>query len=326
VTVVRTVLGDIPPSELGVTFSHEHLFIGPGRAVDRFPHLLLDDVDAMVRELAAPISLGLRAVVDAMPADGGRDVSVLAGISRRTGLHVIAPTGLHHDRYYGPGHWSERIGIDELADLFVADIDVGIDAFDYASPIVRRTDHRAGVIKIAGSEGGPSDRDRRVFEAAAIAHRRTGAPILTHCEHGTGALEQLAFLGEHGVAAGHIVLSHTDKVVDVGYHREILSTGAFVEYDQSFRGDGPAGTLALMLEAVIFDGADGQILLGHDAARRTYLEVYGGSPGLSWLLGAFSALMLERGLAQSTIDAFFVANPARAFAFASPAVREVAPA
>jgi predicted metal-dependent phosphotriesterase family hydrolase len=322
VTFVRTVLGDIAPSELGVTHSHEHLFIGPSRAVDRFPHLLLDDVDAMVRELAGPVSLGLRAVVDAMPADGGRDVLALAEISRRTGVQVVAATGLHHDRYYGPGHWSERIGVDELAELFIADIADGIDAFDYAAPIVRRTPHRAGVIKVAGSEGGPSARDRHVMEAAAIAHARTGAPILTHCEHGTGALEQLASLAEHGVGAEHVVLSHTDTVVDAGYHREILSTGAFLEYDQSFRGDGPGGTLAL-LEAVVADGIGGQIVLGHDAARRTYLSVYGGTPGLGWLLGDFSALLLERGIPQATIDAFLVANPARAFAFTAPALPEV---
>lgn len=316
-TVVRTILGDIAPAELGVTYSHEHLYIGPSRAVDRFPHLLLDDVDAMVRELAAPVGLGLRAVVDAMPADGGRDVLALAEISNRARIHVIAATGLHHDRYYGPGHWSERISVDELADLFVADILDGIDAFDYAAPIVRRTEHRAGVIKVAGSQGGPSARDRRVFEAAAIAHRRTGAPILTHCEHGTGALEQLAVLGGLGVAAERVILSHTDKVVDAGYHREILSTGAFLEYDQSFRGDGPDGTLALV-QTMVADGLADQIVLGHDAARRTYLGVFGGAPGLGWLLGDFSALMLERGIPQATVAAFFVDNPARAFAFASP--------
>jgi predicted metal-dependent phosphotriesterase family hydrolase len=322
VTFVRTVIGDIAPSELGVTYSHEHLFIGPSRAVDRVPHILLDDVDAMVQELAGPIGMGLRSVVDAMPADGGRDVLALAEISRRAGLHVVAPTGLHHERYYGPGHWSERITVDELADLFVADIEEGIDAFDYAAPIVRRTEHRAGVIKIAGSEGGPSARDQRVFAAAAIAHSRTGAPILTHCEHGTGALEQVAMLGAYGVAAAHVTLSHTDKVVDPGYHRELASTGAFLEYDQSLRGDGPDGTLALV-EALVADGVSGQIVLGHDAARRSYLSVFDGTPGLGWLLGEFSGLMLERGISPATIDGFFVANPARAFAFDSPTHPEV---
>ncbi|MFP5343862.1 MAG: phosphotriesterase [Candidatus Limnocylindria bacterium] len=316
---VRTVLGDIAPPELGVTYSHEHVFIGPSRAVDRFPHLLLDDVDAMVRELAGPVALGLRAVVDGMPVDAGRDVLALADISRRARIHVVAPTGLHHDRYYGPDHWSERIGVDELAELFVADIMDGIDADDHAGPTVRRTGHRAGVIKIAGSEGGPSPRDARVFEAAAIAHARTGAPILTHCEHGTGGLGQVALLERHGVASAHVVLSHTDKVVDPGYHRELLATGATLEYDGSFRGDDAPGPTLSLIEAMVADGLGGQLVLGHDAARRTYLSVYGGRPGLSWLLGEFSARMRDRGIPGPTIEGFFVANPARAFAFATTA-------
>ena len=63
----------------------------------------------------------------------------------------------------------------------------------------RLSPHRAGVIKVAGSAGGPSARDARVIEAAAEAHHRTGAPILTHCEAGTGALEQVALLEDLGV-------------------------------------------------------------------------------------------------------------------------------
>ena len=111
----------------------------------------------------------------------------------------------------------------------------GIDALDYGGPVLRRTEYRAGVIKVAGSAGGPSPRDGVVFEAAAEAHRSTGAPLLTHCENGTGALEQVRLLGDLGVDARHVVLSHVDKVVDRGYHREILATGAFGEYDNSFR-------------------------------------------------------------------------------------------
>src|SRR5207302_1873412 len=124
---------------------------------------------------------------------------------------------------------------DDLADLFVADILDGIDESDYSGPVVRRTGLRAGVIKIAGSNGGPSAVDRPAFEAGAAAHVRTGVPILTHCENGTGALEQVALLVAGGVDPAHIVLSHVDKVVDRGYHREVLATGAFAEYDGSFR-------------------------------------------------------------------------------------------
>jgi phosphotriesterase-related protein len=317
VTFVRTVLGDIDPAELGVTYAHEHLVIDGGRPVLMAPDFDLSDIELMVSEVAAAAALGLRSVVDAMPCDAGRNATKLAELSRRTGVQIVAPTGLHHERFYGPAHWSHRVSVVELADLFVADIEDGIDELDYSGPVVRRTEHRAGVIKVAGSDGGPSQRDRRVFEAAAAAHRRTGAPILTHCEAGTGALEQVRLLTDLGVSAGHVVLSHVDKVVDRGYHRELASTGAFAEYDGSFRwGDMPNGTLQL-LTWMAEDGLTDQVLLGMDAARQGYLAVYGGSPGLTWLLDGFSIAMEGAGLDATVRERLFVANPARAFAFAT---------
>jgi len=63
------------------------------------------------------------------------------------------------------------------------------------------------------------------------------------------------------------------------------------------------------------DALADHVVLGNDAARRRYYSVFGGSPGLSWLLenvvqrlGAPTVLGLEQRL--------FVDNPARAFAFA----------
>jgi len=316
-TFVRTVLGDVAPTTLGVTYAHEHLVIDGGRAVLLDPELLLADVDRLAEELDDARAAGLRAVVDGMPADAGRNVAKLAELSRRTGVHVVAPTGLHHERYYGPAHWSHRISEEELADLFVADVEDGIDANDYSGPIVRRTAHRAGVVKVAGSEGGPSDRDARVFRAAAEAHRRTGVPILTHCEAGTGALEQLRLVVDCGVPADHVVLSHVDKVVDRGYHRELAATGVALEYDGSFRwGDADNGTLQL-LEWMAEDDLLDHVVLGMDAARQGYYAVYGGKPGLTWLLDGFATLMDERGLGADIRRRLFVDNPARVFAFAS---------
>ena len=157
-----------------------------------------------------------------------------------------------------------------------------------------------------------------MFEAAAEAHRRTGVPILTHCEHGTGALEQIRVLRDHGVAARHIVLSHVDKVVDRGYHRELLATGAYGEYDGSFRwkDDEPNGTLQL-IRWMVEDGHGERIVLGMDAARRRYYRVHGGGPGLVWLLDGFTRLLADAGVDESVRHRLFVTNPARAFAFAA---------
>ncbi len=313
---VRTVLGDIDAGDLGITYAHEHLVIDGGRPVELEPDFLLADVARMAIEVGEAAALGLRSVVDAMPADAGRNAVKLAELSRLTGVNIVAPTGLHHERYYSPSHWSNRIDDADLADLFTADVEEGIDANDYSGPIVRRTPFRAGVVKVAGSLDGPSTRDARIFAAAAETYRRTGVPILTHCEGGTGAVEQLRLLTDLGVAAGHLTLSHVDKIVDRGYHRELLAAGATAEYDQAFRwGAGENGTL-ILLEAMIEEGLADRIVLGMDAARQGYYRVYGGRPGLTYLLDGFSRAMADRGIDRQRRDALFVANPARAFAFA----------
>ena len=95
-----------------------------------------------------------------------------------TGVHVIAPTGLHHERFYDAAPLEPRgRPLEELAALFVADITDGIDAEDYGGPIVRRTSHRAGVIKVAriGRRSRPSVTGGS-STAAALAQRRDRLP------------------------------------------------------------------------------------------------------------------------------------------------------
>jgi phosphotriesterase-related protein len=156
----------------------------------------------------------------------------------------------------------------------------------------------------------------KVFEAAAATHRATGVPILTHCTDGTAALEQVRRLTDAGVSAASITLSHTDKVVDRGYHREILGSGVFVEYDQSFRWRSGVenGTLTL-LRWMLEDGYGGQLMLGLDAARQGYWTAYGGRPGMAFLLGDFSQRMAAAGVTAEAHRQIFVTNPDRAFAF-----------
>lgn len=316
-TFVRTVLGDIAPGELGVTYAHEHLVIDGGRPVEQSVDFLLNDVDRLTTELRAGFEAGLRAAIDMMPADCGRNPALLAELSRRSGVHLLAATGLHHERFTGPSHWSLLATEQELADLFASDVAAGIDERDYRGPIVRRTEIRAGVVKIAGSLGGPSERDRPIFRAAAATHLRTGVPIHTHCEAGTGALEQVRLLADAGVPTAHISLGHVDKVIDRGYHRELFATGASVVYDQAFRwGDRPNGTLQL-LEWAVEDGHADRVMLGMDAARQGYYSAFGGTPGLPYLLTAFSDQLQARGIGMEIRRRFFVDNPARAFAFAA---------
>jgi phosphotriesterase-related protein len=307
---VRTVLGDIAPAELGATDAHEHLIIDGGRMVESSPDFLLADVDKAVEEVSEAARSGLGAVIDAMPCDLGRSGRKLAEISRRTGVHVVAATGLHLASWYPAEHWGNIGAVEVLTERFRTEIADGLRDGNGPAP------HRAGVIKVAGSVARLSDRDRRAFQAAAAAHRLTGCPILTHCTDGTAAPEQVALLIDAGVAPGTVTLSHTDKVVDRGYHRDLLSTGVNVEYDQAFRWptDGDNGTLTL-LDWMLEDGYGAQLMVGLDAARQGYWRAYGGRPGLAFLLGDLALMMDGRGIVADARRRIFVDNPARAFAF-----------
>lgn len=319
-SVVRTVLGDIAPGELGVCYAHEHVIIDPSFTTYATPDFELSDVDRATAELVQFHADGGRAMIDSMPCDCGRNVLKLAELSRRTGVHLVCPTGLHLAKYYDPGHWGNTYAPAELAALFIADIEDGIDAHDYNGPIVRRTAHRAGVIKIAT---GPAftDRERRIFAAAAEAHRRTGAPILTHTEQGELGLEQVRLLAELGVDLRHVVLSHCDRKPDPAYHRALLQTGARLEYDSAFRWPAAQGNPTRDLLLALLPEHPRQLMLGMDAARRGYWRSHGGAPGLSFLLTDFSGHLRAAGLGDESLRRILVDTPAETYAFATPTAR-----
>lgn len=299
--VVRTVLGDVAPEDLGVTYLHEHLIIDSSLVADRMPHISLPSVAEATAEVATCKAAGVGAMVDAMPCASGRSAVKLAEVSRATGMHVVAATGLHTAKYYDPHPWTQSEPAEALADLFTADITDGIDRYDYTGPAVRRTEHRAGIVKVATLGEQPTDTERRAFEAAALTVAHTGAPLLTHCEGGHGGMAQVALLTELGVPLHRVVLSHTDKHPDPSYHRDLLGAGANLEYDQALRDPGPTLTL---LATMLDEGYASQLMLGTDGARRGLWRTLGGTPGLAWLAE-------HRVLDPATRHRLFVTNPAR---------------
>lgn len=314
--LVRTVLGDIDPADLGLTFIHEHLIIDSPLIADRWPHILLASVDEAVEELAWCTAAGVGAIVDAMPAASGRDPIRLAEISRQSGVHVVACTGLHTSKYYEGQRWTAEEPPEVLAGLFTADVVDGIDRYDYMGPVIRRTPHRAGILKVAVLEDAPPDRDVRMFEAATATHAETGVPILTHCEGGRGAMAQIDLFVRLGVPLDRIVISHTDKVNDLAYHRDLLATGVNLEYDQASRqGEGSIDHTARIVAAMVGEGYTDQLMLANDAARRSLWAINGGL-GMAWLATRFVEILAELGLDDDAIKTMFVTNPARFLAFA----------
>jgi phosphotriesterase-related protein len=318
--VVRTVLGDVPAPALGPCYAHEHIIIDESFATSAHPHLRLPSVDNACAELAGLRRLGVGAVVDAMPTGAGRSARKLAEISRRTGVHVVAPTGLHLPKYYPPDHWRYRVSAEELARLFVREIEDGIDDTGTDPTRARGLEPagaagpvpRAGLVKIA-SEGAPLEPSAEVlFEAAALAHAETGAPLMVHCEERRGP-EQIEALARLGVAPGRVILSHTDRTRDEGYHRALLSAGARLAYDRPIRGPLEPTHPTVGLVARLLPAFPDQILFATDAARATYWSSYGGGPGLAFLYTTFVSWLRAAGVDEALVRRAFVDNAAAAF-------------
>ena len=146
------------------------------------------------------------------------------------------------------------------------------------------------------------------------AHKETGAPILTHTSNGKQAIEQVEFFLKLGACVKHIVLSHVDRNKDLSYHKALMQTGVYVEYDSHFRWKNEDDNWTYtLLEKLLPDYAE-QITVGMDMARNTYWQSYGGSPGLNYLLTTFQQQMKKRGLSDY-LEKIFFTNPQQLFSF-----------
>ncbi|WP_299532962.1 hypothetical protein [Ulvibacterium sp.] len=313
----RTVLGDRPVSEMGLTYAHEHIVIEDCYVTAKHPEFLLNDVPRISNELAGFYNSGGRTVVDTMPANSGRNVLKSVQVSKNSGVNIIVPTGLHLEIYYPGNHWRYNSTEDELTRLFIADIEEGIDQFDYSGPLVKRTPHKAGLIKLATGDDPFSKHQELIFRAVVNAHLETGAPILTHTNFGKQALEQALLFEKLGAKLQHVVLSHVDRAINVDYNRAVLDVGVRVEYDSAFRWKkGQPNYTHNLLEKLLPDYPE-QITMGMDMAKNAYWKSYGGQPGLNYLIETIPDFLRSRGL-EEYFQKIFFENPKMLYAFFIP--------
>ena len=295
--VVRTVKGDISPSDLGPTDAHEHLFLAsPLQPGDDY-----QDVDGAIEEAGTLVRAGVTALVDWTPLGVGRHPEGLHRVSEATGLHVVGATGVHREAHYPDGHPLRSETEQGLADRFVGDISAG----PWAS----------GIVKVGASYHHLTPFEQRAFAAAAQAHHRTGVPVCAHTEHGTMGLRVVEVLGRLGVPATSVVLAHLDRNPDPGEHAETGATGAWLQLDGPGRAKYWPDSVVLRLIGDLAErGLGGRLLLGGDTGRRSMMRAYGGGPGMDYLFARFKP-RLEHELGRALSELIFERNPARAFAF-----------
>ncbi|KOX04567.1 phosphotriesterase [Streptomyces sp. NRRL B-1140] len=290
-------MGDVSPADLGVCDAHDHLFFGS----PRLPGQELRSVVAARAELAAFREQGGGAVVQWTPYGLGRRVADLPPLSRETGVHVVAATGLHQSVHYDE---DTLAGLrNRLAEVFVSELAEGIGTSGV----------RAGLVKVAGGFHALDAHARWTMAAAAEAHHATGATIAVHLELGTGALDVLDLLcGRLGVPPHRVVLGHLNRSPDLVVHRQAAEYGCYLAFD------GPSlahhATDWRMPDAVraLADGGFGdRLLLGADTTTAAARSVDGG-PGMPYLLRRVRP-RLAHAVGEELVRRILTENPGRAF-------------
>ncbi len=312
---IQTVLGRIAAADLGVVDAHTHVIRTGGPLVDSSKDFLLASVDKAVDELNDFKSFGGCAVVDMTPSAPGRNAEMMAEVSKQTGVHVIASTGfIDWALYPGQRAWMEQESVESLASLIAAEVEEGIDAYNYCGPIVKRGAPCAGVIKLVTGYQYITAFQQRMIEASALAHKQTGAPISVHTEQGTMVLELVAELSKQGVDPEAVIIGHTFLNPDPGYQRAMAETGVYLIQDGPGRVKYyPESNTVEQIERFLSDGFGGQLLFASDSSKASYWKACGGGPGHSYILDKFIPRLHKAGIPESATNAMLLDNAAKAF-------------
>lgn len=305
--IIRTVLGDILLEDIGLILPHEHLFTDlrgpstPGYAQSPANSVL----NTMLPYLSAAETAGVTALVECSTIGVGRNIEILRHLANNTRIHIVAPTGIYREEYT-PEEYQDS-SIEDLVGLWEKDLTQSIES----------SGSKAGFIKIAVSNEGITNLERRNIRAAARTSLATGAAIASHTIGGRAALEQLALLKEESLNLEKFVWVHADSEPDLGYHREATSMGANIEFDFI----GQPGTDPLdhikKIQSLINDNKGEKILLSHDAGwyqpGQPKGHPEGGIRGFTYIPDEFIPLLIYEGMDEQEIKLLTEENPKRIF-------------
>jgi predicted metal-dependent phosphotriesterase family hydrolase len=317
VKIVRTVNGDISPSELGITQTHEHLHCDQDLCCsgENYPSgigaMVLRDTDLVVDALADFRAAGGQAMAEMTVKGWGRDVAVLREISMRAGIHVVATSGFYVEACLPA--FARTASVEQLTEFLLSELTEGADG----------TTIRPGLLKSGVGRPVIEGVELRCAQAVARAQRITNVAITTH----TSASSRFEILGgnlgtQHldvfeaeGIDPGRVIIGHTDENADIRQLLALAKRGAYVQFDVIGKTHWLLDETRVELLARLVDGGYGDhLLLSTDRNRVSELKVKGG-PGYGHLLLSFVPKLRQAGFDEATLRQILVTNPARILAF-----------
>lgn len=302
---IRTVSGEIPASEMGLSLIHEHIlvdFIG----ADSIGYHRWDRAEVMEKVmpfLEASKASGVKTIVECTPAYLGRDPLLLKELSIKSGIQFLTNTG-----YYGAvgGKYLPKIveeaTSEELAAIWIGEAKDGIE----------NTGIKPGFIKISVNEGSTlNPLDEKLVRAAALTHQATGLLIVSHTGPWATAKAQIEILQSMSVDLAHFVWVHAQNEKDFSAYDTAHDLGVWISLD------GIAWDVPGHLERLRYCKEKGfleRVLVSHDAGWYRPGEPNGGDfKGYTALFDKLIPQLRSAGFTETDIDLLLVKNPRVAF-------------
>jgi phosphotriesterase-related protein len=310
---VQTVLGPVGANELGVVSVHEALLsVVPGA---QYAYNVTIDRAEIFDDLAAKLTVFHKAgggtIVDSTGMFQGRDVRLYEALSRATGVHIVASTGMGPEETLGGYFLSPQTNpptpwpAEKFADLFTREVTEGM--------VVPRVERRgaAGLMVTAANHAGMTAVEESLFRGAARAALATGVAV--SIRYGNDAVHDLEIVLDEQLTADRVAVGGLDRkeAVAAGAALEVACRGAYVAIDHIGSADdvhvSDAERAALVAELAAAGRSD-RILLSSDAIGYAVGQERRDLP-FDYVLTSFVALLQAQGVSGDDVQHILVDNP-----------------
>lgn len=309
---VNTVLGPVPAHELGVVAVHEALLsVLPG--AQYAPDISMDRAEifeALAAKLTEYRGHGGQTIVDSTGMFHGRDLKLYEALSRSTGVHIVASTGLGPEEELGgyfltpqtnpPTPWPAE----KFADLFGKEVTEGM--------VIPRVERRAaaGIVATIADRAGMTPTEESLFRGSARAARDTGVPV--SIRFGADALHDLDIVLDEQIGADRVLVGGLDRRDAKDSAVQVAARGAFVGIDHVGLNDHAdyvtdQERAELVLELVKAGHTDKIILSGNSIGVAKGVREY--NLPFSHVLTTFVPFLKSRGLSEEDARRILVDNP-----------------
>ena len=285
----------------GYTYCHEHLHIDLSTQKED-EDCKLDQYSFICDEMRSLQKRGVRNIIEVTNRFIGRNPHFIEDIINETGMNILLSTGYYIEGFFPD--FLRTMPLKNVAKTMIDEIEHGIDGSSL----------RASVIgEIGSSHNTFTDTERKVFEAAGIAHLETGRPISTHTSFSTMAKQQATLLRNVGVNLENVTIGHCDLRDNIDDILWLLDKGCYIQLDTIGKNSYyPDEKRVEVINTLIERGYVERIMLSMDITRRSHLKANGGL-GFCYLMDNFIPKLITSGVKQTDIEQMLRYNPAKFF-------------